>query len=89
MILPDIDSRIIAQYGKEADAARNILSEFSSKPGASPRVIRCILYLAAGDIRKLREYRETAEQDPRDVIYWAENRKDGERLRDFNEPFPK
>lgn len=37
------------------------------------RVPTCILYLAAGDKRRVEHYAHCARMDYRDVIFWAEN----------------
>lgn len=56
------------------------------------RVIRCILFLAKGNMTDLNKYIETATFDSRDVMLRAEYEKlSGEfnykRLRDFNKTF--
>ncbi len=51
------------------------------------RVIRCIVQLAEGKIDRLRHFIGAAKSDYRDVIYWAEYDRNGQRIHDFNLPF--
>ncbi len=56
------------------------------------RVIRCIVFLAKGNLTDLSKYIETATFEPRDVMLWAEYEKlsgdlNYKRLRDFNNTF--
>lgn len=56
------------------------------------RIVRCIIFLANGDLGQLTLSIEDAKGDPRDVMYWAEylNRDSlgsATRVRDFNKPF--
>ena len=56
----------------------------------SPRVVRCVLFLANGDFAELAKMREAARRDYRDVIWWAEYDHPSnpeKRLRDFDQPF--
>lgn len=52
---------VLEEYGKQ---------EWNSP--TDPRVLLCILKLADGDLELLAKYTETAIQDYRDVIAWAE-----------------
>lgn len=55
------------------------------------RVIRSVLYLADGDFEALQRYARRAEQDARDVIFWAEyeehDAQKPRRARSMAEPF--
>ena len=56
------------------------------------RIVRCIIFLAKGDLQQLTQRIVDAKNDPRDVMYWAEymNRnslEEATRVRDFNKPF--
>lgn len=58
--------------------------------GGSPRVLRSLLVLAAGDYPELERFARCAERDWRDVVFWAEY-EDHEaerprRIRDLGEP---
>lgn len=51
------------------------------------RVIRCVVHIAAGNTHALVKNVESAAADYRDVIYWAEYDADGQRIKDYNNPF--
>jgi hypothetical protein len=55
------------------------------------RVIRSVLFLADGDYEALQRYARRAEQDWRDVIFWAEYEEHDapqpRRIRSMEEPF--
>lgn len=57
------------------------------------RTIRCVIFLAHGDIDKLEFYIKIASNDPRDVMFQAEyinfDKENPDRKRDFNKPFGK
>jgi hypothetical protein len=69
---PDIKERIIRDFGPRQAAAMNLVEVFEAEQKLSPRVSRCIVHLAKGDLSKLESYIENAKYDWRDVIYWAE-----------------
>jgi hypothetical protein len=56
-----------------------------------PRILRCIVFLAKGNIDELRRQIEIAAYDPRDVMMAAEYERPMDksplRIRNFNEPF--
>lgn len=92
----DIRDRIESDFGDKASDVFRILEQAISKTDYlnSDRIIRCILFLADKDIKKIEKNIETATYDPRDVMLWAEyeNRGQGQiervkRIRDFNKPF--
>lgn len=92
----DIRDRIESDFGDKASDVFRILEQAISKTDYlnSDRIIRCILFLADKDIKRLEKKIETATYDPRDVMLWAEyeNRGQGQmerakRIRDFNKPF--
>jgi len=92
----DIIQRIKSDFKDLADTVIAILQESISKTDylKTERIIRCIIYLAHGDISKLRKYIDNAIFDPRDVMLWAEyeNLKADQtpkRIRDFNKTFEK
>ena len=93
----DIIQRIRLDFKDLSDKAIEILSDAISKTDylKTDRVIRCIVFLANGDIDKLREFIDNAIFDTRDVMLWAEYKNlDDEdfnykRVRDFNNTFDK
>ena len=89
MNLPnDINLRIKNDFSLTEDQklVENILS--SLKINERDRVVRCILYIAKGNINSICEMERLAKIDYRDVIMSGEYEyPSGKRLRDFNEPF--
>ena len=92
----DILARAKTDFGGRADQAMEILLDAIAKNDKlkSDRIIRCIIYLAKGDIQDLTKYIESAVIDTRDVIFWAEysginEYKTPKQLRDFNKTFDK
>jgi hypothetical protein len=53
------------------------------------RLIRCALFLSQGSIKELEEAVSLGKTDYRDLIWSAEYECKEDRLRDFNQPFPK
>jgi hypothetical protein len=90
-VTPDIEARIVADF-QEADReeGRAILRLLEDELGGivPPRILRCVLFLSAGDMARLVDFADRALNDWRDVIYWAEYDERDHRLRDFNQPFP-
>ena len=90
----DITNKIYTDFGEAASDACQILENAIEKTGDlnSDRVIRCIIFLAKGNVDELNKYIKVAVADPRDIMLWAEYEKseDGinyNRLRDFSNPF--
>jgi len=79
---PDIEERIMRDFGREYLVAIELVSAFEVEAGLSPRISRCIVHLAGGDISKLEAAIQTARNDWRDVIMWAET-----VPFEFNQPF--
>lgn len=85
MLLTDISRAVERQYSRELLSARRILAQIDY---LGPRVVRCVIHLAEGDLHRLQHYADQAHLDPRDVMYWAEHDPHtGARLRDFNDEF--
>jgi len=78
----DIRDRIINDFGPNHKAAIQLVENFEAEEGLSPRISRCIVHLAKGDIAKLETAIKNAKYDWRDVIFWAES----DPL-EFNRPF--
>lgn len=92
----DIQRQIELDFNDLSDKAFEMLSDAISKTDylKTDRVIRCIVFLANGDLKELRRYIDVAKFDTRDVMFWAEynNRDDfhnAKRIRDFNKTFDK
>lgn len=90
----DIIARINTDFGENADKATKMLINAIIKADytETDRVIRCIIFLAKGNLADLHKYIETATLDPRDVMLWAEYEKlngdlNYKRHRDFNKAF--
>jgi hypothetical protein len=90
----DIIGKIKTDFGENADKATTTLFNAISKIDylKTDRVIRCIIFLAKGNLIDLNKYIESATFDTRDVILWAEYEglKENEkpkRVRDFNKSF--
>ena len=90
----DITARIQTDFAENASMATSMLIDAIIKTDylRSDRIIRCILFLANGDLNNLTEYIEVAILDPRDIILLAEyerfnNDINVKRLRDFNHTF--
>lgn len=86
---PDIAARLAAQF--PADGGAIALSYLNAIPQVTPRVARCVVHLANGNLAHLADYAEAATLDPRDVIFWAEYEDhDADRprlVRDMEQPF--
>ena len=90
----DINERIQTDFGENASRATTLLIDAINKVDylKTDRVIRCIIFLAKGNLTDLNKYIETATFDTRDVMLWAEYEKlsgdlNYKRLRDFNNTF--
>jgi hypothetical protein len=90
----DIIERINTDFGESANEAIKILIDAIKKVDylKTDRVIRCVIFLANGNLTDLSKYIETAIFDTRDVMLWVEYEKSRDdfnykRLRDFNNTF--
>jgi hypothetical protein len=90
----DIIKRIQIDFGKNSCEANTILIDAINKVDYlnTDRIIRCIIFLAKGDLTDLKNFIEKATFDTRDVMLWAEYDKlsselNYKRLRDFNKTF--
>jgi hypothetical protein len=94
MLPADIRKRIHTDFEPErANIIESDLEEFEIrfvevyKDKPSPRIFRCLLYLASGDEISLARYSEVALSDWRDIILWAEYDKDQNRVFNGNRRF--
>lgn len=89
----DILHKIQADFGERSQAAIELLQLGSSQAEhiLSNRIIRCIIHLSNGSLQDLAHYIQTATEDPRDVMLWAEYENEPtenpKRIRDFNKTF--
>jgi hypothetical protein len=79
----DIISKILRDFEhNDAMSVIKLLNVFQKENGLSPRITRCIVALANGDMEKVIKFIKIAETDWRDVIVAAETYD-----YQFNEPF--
>ena len=90
----DINARIRTDFGENSNKATTMLLDAINKVDylKTDRIIRCIIFLAKGNLTDLSKYIETATFDTRDVMLWAEYEKlsgdfNYKRKRDFNKTF--
>ena len=85
---PDIKARIREDFpANQHDEVRGILLAYDTD---WPRMHRCLLHIAAGDLEELKRAADDAQMDYRDVILWAEyeNTASGmQRVRAYERPF--
>ena len=67
----------------------SVLADFvdQNKKLSSDRIVRCIVFVANGDLNRLEKAIDLAKEDYRDLIVWAEYDEKNERVRDFSNPF--
>jgi hypothetical protein len=91
----DIINRIESDFGENSNKAKEIIinriGDFEHLL-KNDRIIRCIIYLSKGSIKKLNYFVDIALQDSRDVMLYAEYKQGStfenfKRLRDFNNTF--
>ena len=90
----DIQQRIKHDFNDSADKAIDILGNAILKTDylKTDRIIRCIVFLANGDLNKLKKFIDNAIIDTRDVMLWAEyEEQEGDfnfkGIRNFNNTF--
>jgi hypothetical protein len=90
----DIRRQMVIDFGETSNQAFDILKNAIGKTEylKTDRVIRCIIFLAKGNIEDLKKYIDAATFDTRDVMLWAEYEiLNGDlsykRRRDFNKTF--
>lgn len=89
MNLPaDIVEQVDSVFGESAGEARRRLDSLASElDPVLPRVIRCVVHLAKGDLERLEYNVRRARTDWRDVVYRAEYDESYRRIRDWGAPF--
>lgn len=94
----DIRARVERDFGRDAAPVLDKLAEVArADPHLdSPRIMRCLVFLARGDAKRLDHYTKLARVDYRDLIVAAEyETRPGtdpsqgiyDQVRDFNVPF--
>jgi hypothetical protein len=82
----DVIAFVQDEFGKDATSALGALEREPSFLACS-RIVRSVVFLAAGDIRLLRMLIEHAIAEYRDVLFWAEysrlEKDHPRRVRDF------
>ena len=83
----DVRARLQREYPGETHFEAMRMLEVLS---CSARVLRSIVYLAAGDFEKLERFARASEIDWRDVVFWAEYEdhaaEEPRRVRSMEEP---
>ena len=74
---------------EEAALALSVLADFvaQNQEFSSDRILRCIVFVANGDLNRLEKAIDLAREDYRDLIVWAEYDEKNQRVRDFSNPF--
>jgi hypothetical protein len=68
----DIQNKIVTDFGPNHLTAIELVEKFEAEEELSPRITRCIVHLAKGDLTKLKSGIQRAKYDWRDVILSAE-----------------
>lgn len=90
---PDILERINLDFEEDSAKIIDLLNPLIGKTDyiSIDRVTRCILFLAKGDVEKLKFYVSAAISDARDVVFWAEYADHSNdsplKVNDFSQPF--
>ena len=85
----DVRARLMREYPGETHFEAVRLVESLS---CSARVLRSVVFLAAGDFEQLERFARASEIDWRDVVFWAEYEDYGaehpRRVRSMEDPLP-
>jgi hypothetical protein len=85
----DVRARLLREYPGETHFEAMRLVESLA---CSARVLRSIVFLAAGDYEQLERFARVSEIDWRDVVFWAEYEDHAAeqplRVRSMDEPLP-
>jgi hypothetical protein len=91
MMTRDIWGRVNKDFEtpEEAALALSVLADFvdQNQELASDRILRCIVFVAKGDLNRQEKAIDLAKKDYRDLIVWAEYNEKSERVRDLTNPF--
>jgi hypothetical protein len=67
----DIEKKVLKDF-KEKKTALNYLKDFELKNNFPDRVTRCVVFLSNGNLETLKKNIKIAQDDWRDIIYYAE-----------------
>jgi hypothetical protein len=86
-VTPELEVEVRAAYGADGRTAIDVLNAYrpDEQDEAAERVRRAIFALANGDLGRLRHFAEQAQQDFRDVLFWAESQPDAHEPRTYSE----
>jgi hypothetical protein len=91
MLAQDILDKLNRDFedSEEAALALSVLADFveENQELSVDRILRCIVFVANGDLDLLDKAIELAKIDYRDLIVWAEYDEKRERIRDLSLPF--
>ena len=92
MKLPeDIVAQIDKDFGPDAQAVKAQLAAYDDAIPEPARVVRCVIFLAQRDARRVASLLQSARGDYRDVMFSAEYIDHAavhpKRARDFSKPF--
>ncbi len=91
MLAQDIVNRLKKDFEDpdEAALALSVLEDFAGQNQelSDERILRCIVFVATGDLDRLGEAIDLAKIDYRDLIVWAEYDENLERVRDLSTSF--
>jgi hypothetical protein len=88
MLPTDVIDRLRSDFpsGDEYDLATYVLTDLAEK--FDPRIVRCVLHLADGDLDRLGDADNLARLDCKALVVSAEyDSNKGERIHDFSKPF--
>ena len=85
----DIQQKLALDFGSEMPFAKDEIEALYAATNwqISDKMIRCIIYLAKGDVMLLKRTIGCARKDYKDVLWLAEYDRGDDRLRDFNKTF--
>ena len=91
MVAKDIEEKINRDFELPDEAALvlSVLGDFADRHPdlSSDRILRCIVFVADGDMGVLEKAMDLARLDFRDLIMWAEYDGNDNRTRDLTLPF--
>jgi hypothetical protein len=92
MLSRDIIARLNTDFESPEDVALalSVLADFvdQNQDLSSDRILRCIVFVAKGDLDTLEKAINLAKTDYRDLIVWAEYDEKENRIRDLSDSFP-
>ena len=74
---------------EEAALALSVVADFveQNRELSSDRIVRCLVFLADGDLDRLEEALDLAKKNHRDLLVRAEYNEKNDRVRDLTQPF--